>query len=248
MLEIFKLSKAFGKKQALRDITLQIQEGECFGFLGLNGAGKTTLLQLICGLLTSDSGEILFQGEKWNGNIRDRRKEIGYVPQEIALYENLTPLDNLKYFGELFGLTGSLIKTRSEELLRWIQLEDRKQEKIRSFSNGMKRRVNFIAGLLHAPRLLLLDEPTAGVDPQARILLYQKIERLKAAGHTIFYTSHYIPEIERLCDRAAILDEGKLIAAGTKEELIAIAGITDRSSSPLESAFFRFTGKELRES
>lgn len=275
MLKILGISKTFGQKQVLRNITLEIKEGDCFGFVGPNGAGKTTLLQLLCGLLTSTSGEIFFQGEKLNGNIRHLRKEMGYVPQEIALYDNLTPLDNLKYFGELYGLQKNLIRARSEELLHWIQLEKRKRDKIRSFSNGMKRRINLIAGLLHAPRLLLLDEPTVGVDPQARTLLYKKIETLKAAGTTILYTSHYIPEIERLCNRIAVLDEGRLVALGTKEELLAKAWIANsRHSGPfggvypdrsrtgsesaqaathegegtLESAFFLLTGKELRES
>lgn len=269
MLRITDISKSFKKKTVLRHIDLEIHEGECFGLVGPNGAGKTTLLHLICGLLTPDSGKITFLGQEITRNSLYLKKQIGIVPQEIALYENLSPVDNLRYFGELYGLTSKIIMERSEALLKWMELYTRRHDKLKSLSTGMKRRVNFIAGLLHAPPLLLLDEPTVGVDPQARRFIYDKIEALRAAGNTILYATHYIPEVERLCQRVAILDEGNLVAAGTPEDVVRKAGIHEQletlvvegrksewlpvnamrlSPGHLESAFFQLTGKALRES
>lgn len=228
MLEVSRLSKSFAGKEALRDVSLRIAEGECFGIMGPNGAGKTTLVNLISGFIQPDSGEIVLFGEKLPAASAAVKRKIGVVPQEIALYDRLSVSDNLTYFGELYGLEGKALSERIDQLLDWVQLSERKKDKVQVLSGGMKRRINLIAGLLHAPRLLLVDEPTVGIDPQARIFIYSLIQKLKDEGLAILYTTHYIPEVERLCSRAAILDEGRIVACGGKEALLAQAGIAEQ--------------------
>lgn len=240
MLDIIGVSKAFGSRQALRDVSFSIEQGECFGLVGPNGAGKSTLINLITGFHAPDSGSLLLDGTP----SKNVRAKIGLVPQEIALYDRLTVFDNLRYFGELYQISGALLSERLADLLAWAGLLDRKKDPVKNISGGMKRRLNLIAGLLHSPELLLVDEPTAGVDPQARLFIYDLIAKLKNSGTTVLYTTHYIPEVEKLCDRMGILDQGRLVAAGTFEEIAKQAGHPELS---MESAFFELTGKRLRD-
>lgn len=244
MLEIKNLSKAFKNNPVLHDINFSLKRGECLGLLGPNGAGKTTLLNLITGFLSPESGTITIFGEEITHprKLRHIKKRIGLVPQEIALYEHLSVSDNLRYFGELQELSGKALSDRMNHLLKWIGLLEQQHEKVKTLSGGMKRRLNFISSLLHSPELLLVDEPTVGIDPHARIFIYDLISELKQSGTTLIYATHYIPEVEQLCNRAAVLNEGRMVALGTPEEILEKAGA---SAGQLESAFFALTRKEL---
>jgi ABC-2 type transport system ATP-binding protein len=245
-LELREISKFFGAQKALEDVSFGVEQGECFGLLGPNGAGKTTLVNILSGFLLPDSGEISFLGKSYSFIPLEIRGEIGIVPQEIALYENLTVYDNLRYFGELYGLRGKFLNERIQKLLKEVELLERKKQKVKTLSGGMKRRVNLIAGLIHSPKLLLVDEPTVGVDPQARLFIYSLIKKLANEGMAVLYTTHYLREAEELCRRMAILDKGKVVALGSREEILKACGIGEKGN--LEEAFFYLTGSALRES
>lgn len=224
MLEIRNLSKSFNGTIAVNNISFTVEKSEIFGFLGPNGAGKSTTINLICSLLQPDSGQILLEGQEISATKPAMRKMLGIVPQEIALYEELNAYENLKFWGGLYGLKGGALDRRVKELLDLMSLTERAKERVKNYSGGMKRRLNLTCGLLHKPKLLLLDEPTVGIDPQGRHKLLQLIKEFAGEGMTIFYTTHYLEEAEELCDRLAIIDFGRILAMGTQEEIKRIVG------------------------
>jgi len=220
MINIQHITKTFPAVTALDDVSLEIGQKEFFGLLGPNGAGKTTLMNLLVGYLNPESGTITVGGEPVTRDSLEVRKTIGFVPQSLALYDDLPARANLEMFGSLFGLPRKVLHERIDERLNAVGLYDRRKDKVKTFSGGMKRRLNIIASLLHDPRVLLCDEPTVGVDPQSRNAIFEFLESLNAQGKTIIYTTHYMEEAERLCSRIAIIDHGKIIASGTSDELI----------------------------
>jgi len=227
VLEVEDLVKQYGDFTAVDSISFSANKGSVFGLLGPNGAGKSTTINCISGLLDATSGRISVDGHDINKDGRAARKALGIVPQEIALYEDLPAVENLKYWGKAYGLGGKALDTRVADLLEHIGLADRAKDMPKEFSGGMKRRLNFGCGVVHQPKLLLLDEPTVGVDPQSRSKLFDLVEAERDAGACVLYTTHYMEEAERLCDSLAIIDHGKLIAHGTVEELKAQLGARD---------------------
>ena len=228
ILTCHNLSKAYGALRAVDGVSFRIARGECYGLLGPNGAGKTTTIAMICGLVGRDSGEVTVAGQKLDTHSVGARQAIGLVPQELALYPELSAADNLRFFGRLYGLTGAELGRRVEATLETVGLADRASERVERYSGVMKRRVNIAAGLIHQPQLLVLDEPTVGVDPQSRNSILTTIESLRDSGMAVLYTTHYMEEAERLCDRVGIIDGGRLIAEGTRRELVASTGALDR--------------------
>ena len=190
------------------------------GLLGPNGAGKTTTVSMLAGLVAPDRGEVLVDGHRLHGDADPVKRRIGLVPQDVALYEELTARDNLRFFGGLYGFRGSALDRAIASVLDLVGLADRARDRVGTYSGGMKRRLNLAAGLLHDPDILLLDEPTVGVDPQSRHAIFENLTELKRRGKAILYTTHYMEEAERLCDRIVIIDEGRLVAEGTRTELI----------------------------
>ena len=219
VLEVKDLRKEFGDLTAVDGISFDIQEGEIFGFLGPNGAGKTTSISMICGLLKPTAGEVFVEGVSILKNPREVKKRLGVVPQEVAIYEELSARENLSFWGGIFGMGGGGLKNRVDELLEQVGLEDRAKEPTKNFSGGMKRRLNLALGLVHDPKLILLDEPTVGIDPQARRNILDVVKAIAADGRTVLYTTHYLEEAEELCDRLAIIDHGKILSQGTVGEL-----------------------------
>ncbi len=224
ILEVSGLSKSFGKLAAVNDVSFQVMEGESFGLLGPNGAGKSTTISLHFGLLTPDKGSILVSGQTMQANPLAVKRCLGYVPQEIALYPELTAQENLAFWGRLYGLSGANLQSRIFEVLEVVGLSERARGKVGTFSGGMKRRINIAAALLHQPRLLIMDEPTVGIDPQSRNHILETVKQLNQQGMTVIYTSHYMEEVEYLCTRIGIIDHGQIIALGTVAELRGIVG------------------------
>jgi ABC-2 type transport system ATP-binding protein len=222
------LVKSFGDLLAVNDVSFAIEEGETFGLLGPNGAGKTTSISMVAGLLEPDGGEIQVAGTPIRTNSTAGKMSIGLVPQELAIYPDLTAAENLRFFGKLYDMAGDGLSRRVDEVLEVIGLNDRRDDLIREFSGGMKRRLNIGIGLLHRPELLILDEPTVGVDPQSRNAILESVEDLSGQGMAVLYTTHYMEEAERLCDRVAIIDEGTIKAEGTRRELVSLVGQRDR--------------------
>jgi ABC-2 type transport system ATP-binding protein len=220
MIQIKNVTKKFPTVTALDNISLTIQEKEFFGLLGPNGAGKTTLMNLLVGYLNLDDGEILIAGEKVTQDGLQTRKNIGLVPQSLALYDDISAETNLEIFGSFFHIEKKLLKERIKEMLESVQLYERRKDKVKTFSGGMKRRLNLISSLLHDPPLLLCDEPTVGVDPQSRNAIFDYLQMLNQQGKTIVYTTHYMEEAERLCTRIAIIDAGKIVVEGTLDQLL----------------------------
>ncbi len=220
MLKITNLSKSFNEIIALDNVSLEINSGEFFGLLGPNGAGKTTLMNHIIGFLKSDSGEILLNNNAIKYGDKNIRYKIGYVPQEIALYQELSAYKNLKIFGSLFNLSKKELNKNIDKTLELVQLTDRKSSAVKEFSGGMKRRLNLAISILHNPEILLCDEPTVGVDPQSRNAIFEMLQELNQQGITIIYTTHYMEEAERLCNRLAIIDGGQIIASGSLMDLL----------------------------
>lgn len=226
------LRKRFGERQAVDDVSFEIHAGETYGLLGPNGAGKTTTISMVCGLLERDEGEVLLDDHPIDVGAVAAKAGLGYVPQELAIYPDLTARENLRFFGQLNGLGGAGLKRRVGEVLELTGLADRADERTAQFSGGMQRRLNIGIGLLHRPHLLLLDEPTVGVDPQSRNAILESIAELGRSGMAILYTTHYMEEAERLCHRIGIIDEGRIKAEGTRRELIALVGQRDRIRLP----------------
>jgi ABC-2 type transport system ATP-binding protein len=221
------LRKRYGSIEAVKGVSLEIHEGETYGLLGPNGAGKTTTISMICGLLARDGGEVALDGAPIDVGAVAAKAGIGFVPQDLAIYPDLSARENLQFFGRLYGLSGSRLKSRTAEVLALIGLTERANDRIDTYSGGMQRRLNIGIGLLHQPRLLLLDEPTVGVDPQSRNAILESIAALGRHGMAILYTTHYMEEAERLCDRVGIIDAGEIRAEGTQRELVALVGEQD---------------------
>jgi len=212
MLEVIALRKCFGETVAVKDATFCVQRGTCYGLLGPNGAGKTTTISIITGTVDADGGKVVLDGEKVSADNPGPKRKIGYVPQEIALYAEISAVDNLRFFGSLYGLKGQHLENRIEYGLELTGLSDRAKEPVAGYSGGMKRRLNIASALLHEPELIVLDEPTAGVDPQSRNAIFDALAELTSSGKTLLYTTHYMEEVERLCQRVAIMDNGSVVA------------------------------------
>ncbi len=223
-VEVKGLVKRYGNRIAVNGVDLSILEGEIFGLLGPNGAGKTTTISILATLLAPDDGMARICDYDLRREARRIKPLIGFVPQELALYPTLSAWDNLTFFGRIQGLRGTLLRERVASTLTLAGLTNRAKDAVQTFSGGMKRRLNIAIGLIHQPRLLFLDEPTVGVDPQSRNFIFEHIERLKAQGMTILYTTHYMEEVERLCDRVAIMDEGRILVLDTLKGLIGLLG------------------------
>ena len=221
MLALRGLGKDYGTRRAVDAIDLDVARGEVVGLLGPNGAGKTTTISMVCGVVTPTRGTVTIGGVSLADRPYDAKAKLGLVPQDLAIYEELSAVQNLDYFGALYGLAGKRLTDRIAYVLEVVGLTDRKREPVKRFSGGMKRRLNIAAGLVHEPQLLILDEPTVGVDPQSRNHIFEVVRSLHEAGVTVVYTSHYMEEVEALCDRVAIMDAGKIVALGTVAELIA---------------------------
>ena len=215
MLSITHLQKRFGDRVAVDDVSFEVRAGETLGLLGPNGAGKTTTLSIMSGLARPDKGSVSFQGQAVHQDANHLKRRVGLVPQELALYDELSAWANLELFGGLYGLSGRQLAHRAEEALMLVGLENRRHDRVKGFSGGMKRRLNIAGALLHDPELILLDEPTVGVDPQSRNAIFENLEELKRRGKTLLYTTHYMEEAERLCDRIVIIDHGRVIANDT---------------------------------
>lgn len=248
IIEINGLVKKFSERTAVDNLSLSILEGEIFGLLGPNGAGKTTTISMLATLLTPDSGRATLCGYDLVREASQVKKCIGFVPQELALYPTLSAQDNLAFFGRVYGLTGKTLQARIATVLEMVGLQDRAKDTVETFSGGMKRRLNMAAGLLHEPRILFLDEPTVGVDPQSRNFIFEHVEKLNAEGMTIIYTTHYMEEVERLCKRVAIIDQGRVLALDTVKGLISLlgggviyAGLSHESSAALAPALRALT-------
>lgn len=227
VLECEGLVKAFDDLVAVDGVGFHIASGETYGLLGPNGAGKTTTISMISGILEADAGKVVVAGKEITTRSTDGNAEIGYVPQDIAIYPDLSARENLRFFGKLYGLPKARLNTRIDEVLQVIGLEDRGDDRTEEYSGGMKRRLNIGIGLLHEPSLLILDEPTVGVDPQSRNSILESVEALGREGTAVLYTTHYMEEAERLCDRVAIIDAGKIRAEGTRRELVQLMGQKD---------------------
>ncbi|MCY8105594.1 ABC transporter ATP-binding protein [Bacillus mojavensis] len=224
MLQAENIKKAYGKKTIVKGISFSLKKGESFGLLGPNGAGKSTTISMISGLVPLDGGEITVGGYVIGKDTNKAKQKIGIVPQEIALYPTLTAQENLVFWGKMYGLTHGEAKKRSAEVFEYVGLTERAKEKIETFSGGMKRRINIGAALMHKPELLIMDEPTVGIDPQSRNHILETVKQLNETGMTVIYTSHYMEEVEYLCDRIGIIDQGEMIAIGTKTDLCSRLG------------------------
>ena len=226
MLVFDHVSKCFGDLRAVDDLSFELEAGEVFGLLGPNGAGKTTAINMAVGLLEPDEGVVRFADEAFDRNPRDaeNRRSLGLAPQSIALYEQISGADNLRFFGRLHGLRGSDLEERVAACLDFADLTDVRKKVVSKYSGGMQRRLNLAVAIIHDPELVLLDEPTVGVDPQSRNAIFERVEQLRDAGKQVVYTTHYMEEAQRLCDRVAIIDRGRLMALDTVPALIAAHG------------------------
>jgi len=245
IIEIRELTKTYkgSEEPAIRSISLDIYPNEIFGLLGPNGAGKTTTISILCGLFPATSGNVTIDGLEISRQTKKIKQIIGVVPQDIALYPTLTGRENLTFFGNMYGLSGLLLRQRIDHYLREFGLEKHAHKLVSKYSGGMKRRVNLIAGLLHEPKILFLDEPTVGIDVQSRVVILEYLKELNRKGVTIIYTSHYMEEAEHLCSRVAIIDRGNIISLGKPEELLE--GHPEFKN--LENIFLHLTGKDMRD-
>jgi len=242
-IQVEDLHHAYGAVTAVNGISFEVGAGECFGLLGPNGAGKTTTIQAIVGALRPDRGRVTILGED-DPTRPAVRSRIGVVPQSVALYAELTGEENLAFFGKLYGLSGARLKERVDATLTLAGLNDRRKDRASTYSGGMQRRLNLVCGLIHDPQVILMDEPTVGVDPQSRNLIFENIESLKRLGRTVLYTTHYMEEAERLCDRVAIVDHGKVLAI---DRVDALLRLVPGPSPDLEAVFLHLTGTTLRD-
>ena len=246
MLHVQNLRKTFGKLVAVDRVSFTVDRGQLVGLLGPNGAGKTTTVSMVAGLVTPEKGEVLIGGARLEGDTDPKKRQIGLVPQDLALYDELSARANLRFFGALYNLAGATLDKAVADVMDLVGLSDRLNDLVKTYSGGMKRRLNLAAGLLHDPDILLLDEPTVGVDPQSRNAIFENLELLKSRGKAILYTTHYMEEVERLADRIVVMDHGKVIADDTLEGLqsrVAVAG----EKATLESVFLTLTGRSLRD-
>ncbi len=239
MLQVANLRKRYDRVVAVDNVSFTVERGKLLGLLGPNGAGKTTTLSMIAGLVAPDAGTVAIEGRPVNGDTDPAKRRFGLVPQDLALYEELSALENLKFFGALYDLAGRALGAAAARVLETVGLADRANDKVKTYSGGMKRRLNLAIGLLHDPDILLLDEPTVGVDPQSRNAIFANLEQLKAEGKGLLYTTHYMEEVERLADRVVVIDHGRVIADDT------LSGLTAKGS--LEEVFLNLTGRSLRD-
>lgn len=246
ILKVNELTKKYGSKTVVDDLSVEIKRGEIFGLLGPNGAGKSTTMNMICSLIQPTAGSVELFGKDAAKNRNEVIKKIGYIPQDLAIHGNLKAWENAELFISLYGIKGSDLKKRIDNSLEYVGLLDRKQEYAKNFSGGMKRRLNIACAIGHDPELLIFDEPTVGIDPQSRNFILEKIKESNENGATVIYTSHYMEEIEAICTRIAIMDNGKIIAIGTGEELKKLVS-HDRDDISLEEVFLTLTGKKLRD-
>ena len=246
MLEVRSLRKTYGDLVAVQDVSFTLEEGRVLGLLGPNGAGKTTTVSMIAGLVAPASGLVLIDGQPLAGDTDPKKRRIGLVPQDLALYDELSALANLQFFGSLYNLEAEPLRRAIDSSLQLVGLAERARDKVATFSGGMKRRLNLAASLLHDPDILLLDEPTVGVDPQSRNAIFSNLETLKARGKALLYTTHYMEEVERLADRVVIIDHGRVVAADTLEGLQQFAPAGAGRAS-LETIFLALTGRTLRD-
>ena len=245
IIEIINLSKTYkgSKEPAINNISLKVMQGEVFGLLGPNGAGKTTTISILCGLFAPSHGEVYIDGLSITKDKEQIKSIIGIVPQDIALYPSLTAYENLRFIGRMYGLKGKVLKERIRKYAELLGMEESLRKQVRTFSGGMKRRINLVAGLLHDPKIVILDEPTVGVDVQSRNQIVQYLFELNKSGTTIIYTSHYLQEAECLCKRVAFIDNGNIIVTSTPKELV----LGTPGCKNLEEVFLKLTGKDLRD-
>tara|TARA_Y100000031_G_scaffold151159_1_gene191840 strand:+ start:5575 stop:6327 length:753 start_codon:yes stop_codon:yes gene_type:complete len=245
IIDVKSLTKRYKNTHtvAVNDLCLKVTNGEIFGLLGPNGAGKTTTISILCNVISATSGEIKINGINLKSDAHSIKKIIGVVPQEIALFSNLTAYENLRYFGNMYGLTGSYLKERISSLLEIFGIAHKAHEKISTFSGGMKRRLNLITGILHTPKILFLDEPTVGIDVQSRTVIIDYLLSINKLGTTIIYTSHHMDEAEKFCSKVAVIDMGKIIVEGSPQDLINNYSSCDN----LEDIFLEITGRSLRD-
>ncbi|HEY1305190.1 MAG TPA: ABC transporter ATP-binding protein [Vicinamibacterales bacterium] len=246
MLSVSSLHKSFGSTAAVDGVSFTVERGQLLGLLGPNGAGKTTTVSMISGLVTPDRGEITIDGVRLSGDTDPVKRRIGLVPQDLALYDELSANANLRLFGSLYSLSSRALDAAITSSLTLVGLLDRASDKVKTYSGGMKRRLNLAAGLLHDPDILLLDEPTVGVDPQSRNAIFDNLEHLKSRGKALLYTTHYMEEAERLADRIVVMDHGRVLADDTLAGLRQRAGANGGAAS-LETLFLELTGRSLRD-
>jgi ABC-2 type transport system ATP-binding protein len=245
IIEIVNLSKTYkgSKKAAIKNLSLNIKEGEVFGLLGPNGAGKTTTISILCGLFAPSSGEVYIDGLSVAKDKEQIKSIIGIVPQDVALYPTLTAYENLRFIGRMYGIKGKLLKERINKYTQLLGLDESMNKMVKNFSGGMKRRINLAAGLLHDPKIVFLDEPTVGVDVQSRNQIITYLYELNKTGTTIIYTSHYLQEAECLCSKVAFIDNGEIIKTGTPRDLV----FDNEGCKTLEDVFLKLTGIDLRD-
>jgi len=247
MLEIRHLRKSFGTLVAVDDVSFSVEHGQLVGLLGPNGAGKTTTVSMIAGLVTPERGDVLIGGARLAGDTDPKKRQIGLVPQDLGLYDELPAGANLRFFGALYGLSGAALDRAIASALELVGLADRVSDRVSTYSGGMKRRLNLAAGLLHDPDILLLDEPTVGVDPQSRNAIFENLELLKSRGKALLYTTHYMEEVERLADRIVVIDHGRVIADDTLAGLQSRVAVAGGGPATLETVFLTLTGRSLRD-
>lgn len=247
VLEVNNLKKTYGEKIAVKDASFYVLKGEILGFLGPNGAGKSTTINILSTTLKKDSGEIKFKGKDIYKNVKEYKKALGIVPQRLALFDNLTAYENVKYFASFYGLKGEILKARVLEALEMVGLLDKKNDCPKTYSGGMKRRLNIACALTHKPEILILDEPTVGIDPQSRNHILESIKKLREEGTTVIYTTHYMEEVQTICDRVVIVDLGRVIEDGTIKEVIEKNCEEENEEKNLEEVFLCLTGKKLRD-
>ena len=247
ILKLSGLSKKFDSRTAVDHISLEIREGEIFGLLGPNGAGKSTTLNMVCSLIKPTSGSIEVFGMDAVKNMKPIKRRIGYIPQDLAIHGNLKAWENVELFTSLYGIRGRELRTAVDESLEFVGLFDRRGSYAKTFSGGMKRRLNIACAIGHKPDLMIFDEPTVGIDPQSRNFILEKIKEANQKGATVIYTSHYMEEVEAICTRIAIMDNGRIIATGTRDELARLVADQNPENVTLEEVFLTLTGKKLRD-
>jgi len=246
ILKTKDLTKKYDNHVVVDNLNLEIRKGEVFGLLGPNGAGKSTTMNMICDIVKPTLGSVEFMGKDFRKNRKELVKKLGYVPQELAIHGNLKAWENVELFTSLYGIKGQALKNAIDESLEYVGLSERRGDYAKSFSGGMKRRLNIACAIGHHPELLIFDEPTVGIDPQSRNFILSKIRESNEKGATIIYTSHYMEEVEAICTRIAIMDNGKIIACGTSKELKKLV-TKDVEDISLEEVFLTLTGKKLRD-
>ncbi|MBQ9279053.1 MAG: ABC transporter ATP-binding protein [Lachnospiraceae bacterium] len=246
ILKTIDLTKKYDGRTVVDNLNIEIKKGEIFGLLGPNGAGKSTTMNMICNIVKPDYGTVEFMGKDFRKNKKELSKRLGYIPQNLAIHGSLKAWENVELFTSLYGIKGEELKDRIDESLEYVGLSERRNDYAKNFSGGMKRRLNIACAIGHHPDLLIFDEPTVGIDPQSRNFILDKIKESNKNGTTVIYTSHYMEEVEAICSRIAIMDNGRVIASGTSEELKKLV-VDDVESITLEEVFLTITGKKLRD-